>query len=208
MATVPLEDRKKQFHELIRRHLAELGFTKSGERYRLLLTPEATGILSASGVARRGPDGTALEIFSKAGVLYKPLDELLVDLKSLSKSPTLWHYGIHIGYLMPEHTYTPWLFEPGVDMTEGALEFVDCVERYVVPYLRALASPDALAEAVLTDTASPVHKFKAPAILYLLGRYEEALAMLTGTRQERPGDDKFKDFAERLAAKIEEARQG
>ncbi len=237
MATVPLRERKKQFHELIRRHLAEFGFRKSGEAYILRLTPDATGILRAGGVGRRGSDGTTLEIFSKVAIRHERLEEVLVELGKRANSKTNADMSVHIGYLMPENTYTPWLFEPGVDMTEGALDFVDSVERYAIPYMRAHASLEAVEQEMRSKPKDPDYRYFYPAVLHLLGRYDEALKvlaeciqsehpdtvrysvrrdiyddkMVTHRRQLPPDYEKFrkyKEFADRLTVKIEEARQG
>jgi hypothetical protein len=147
-----------------------------------------------------------LRINPVIGVRYQPVERLVAEMCGLKfhayVPPTV---TIPLGYLMPEDTYRTWDFQEGEELHSVAASMACALTDYGLPFMTARAAPEALT-ATLRDRRFQVGEqaeYRIPALLYLLGREEEAKAYLRErltalSTANYPAADFYRNFAHAL----------
>jgi len=156
--------------EVVREELAGLGFKKRvGDIFTRNINSAVLGWLGLNRATKGRPG--VLEINPVVGVRHQPTERLLAELREEKfhayVPPTL---SVHLGYLMPERKYTPWLFPEGEDPAKQARCMIQAVSDFGVPFMEENAT---LKSMVTTIEASGFgipeqQHFRLPVMYYLM----------------------------------------
>ncbi len=194
---------------VVREELADLGFKKrAGDIFTRDLGPEVLGWIGLNRATKGRPG--VLEINPVVGVRHQPTERLLAELRKEKVHPyvppTL---SVHLGYLMPEREYRPWLFPEGKDSEGQTRRMVQAVSGFGVPFMEENST---LERMVATIEASGFgvpeqNHYRLPVMYYLLerrGTAEEYIAKRLSDLGER--DDlaarQYRCFAEALRQRM------
>lgn len=181
-----------------RERLGDMGFKKrSGEIFTMDVADDALGWLGLNrAVGRR--DGL-LEMNPVVGVRHQAIERLLAELKDQKFHsyipPTI---SVHVGYLMPENRYQPWLFgEDNVAAQADAM--AEAIETFGVPFMRQHAALGALTSLMAGRDLGMLEQllYRLPIAYHLLGEDERAIVELSAA---------LDDLAERRDAAAERFR--
>lgn len=167
-----LKEIGSRVREVVREDLAGLGFKKrAGDIFTRNINSEVLGWLGLNR-ATKGRLGV-LEINPVVGVRHQPTERLLAELREEKfhayVPPTL---SVHLGYLMPERKYTPWLFPEGEDPAKQASSMIQAVSESGVSFMDENATLESM---VATMKASGFgipeqQHFRLPVMYYLMGQ--------------------------------------
>jgi hypothetical protein len=187
-----------------RDRLGAAGFKKrSGEIFTVDVADDVLGWLGLNRAVGRS-DGL-LEINPVVGVRHQVIERALAELKGEKfhayLPPTV---SVHVGYLMPEKRYQPWLFDDRT-VPETAESMVHAVETYGIPFMSENASLQSVAELMAAGGIGMREQlsYRVPIAYRLLGddgRAQEALiAALRDLGDRRDvAAERFRAFAERF----------
>ena len=189
--------------------LAAVGWKKrAGDVFTRVLTGDAIGWLGLNTAVGRS-DGL-LEVNPVLGVRHQGVEHLVAELtqeKFRRHVPAT--LSVHLGYVMPEGRYRPWLFGADQPVESAAREMVAAVVAYGLPFMERLSALDALADA-MDDGSIGIGEalaFRRPAARLLLGEsrgaemaLEEGRATLR-TRQDQAAM-RYRRFAEAFQARL------
>lgn len=189
--------------------LASAGFKKrSGEVYTRQVAEDVLGWLGLNKAVNR-QDGL-LEVNPVVGVRDQALERVVAEMLGEKfheyAPPTV---SVHLGYVMPEDRYRPWLF--GGDMSvEGVVgEMVAAILSYGVPFMDGLSSLKAVVDSMSGNRAGIADQlaFRRPVGYLLLGDNVSAREAL-GSWLERIGDrqdlaaKRFRGFADAFERRL------
>jgi len=156
--------------EVVREELAGVGFKKwVVDIFTRKINSAVLGWLGLNRATKGRPG--VLEINPVVGVRHQPTERLLAELREEKfhayVPPTL---SVHLGYLMPERKYTPWLFPEGEDPAKQARCMIQAVSDFGVPFMEENAT---LKSMVTTIEASGFgipeqQHFRLPVMYYLM----------------------------------------
>lgn len=204
-----LKEIRSRVLELVRAELAGLAFTKrAGDIFTRDLTSEVLGWIGLNRATRGRPG--VLEINPVVGVRHQPIERLLAELRGEKAHPyvppTL---SVHLGYLMPERAYRPWLFPEGEDPEAEAMRMVQAIGEFGVPFMRENAALEPLVATLETSAFGIAEQrhYRLPVMYFLLdrkARAEEYIAERLGELRAR--DDlaarHYRSFAEALRQRM------
>lgn len=188
--------------------LAGLGFRKrSGDVFTRNVTDDLLGWIGLNRAVARG-DGI-LEINPVIGARHQPLERLVAELAGRPFHPYIPPTAsMHVGYLMPEHRYVPWLFaRDGVEA--GVRRMVQAILDAGLPFIEQNASLDRLV-ATLESGGGGVPEqtaYRLPVGYLLLGdvqraqRSAEQSLTALGERSD-PAAEAFRSFASHLRRRL------
>ena len=191
-----------------RDRLGAVGFKKrAGEIFTVDVADEVLGWLGLNRAVGRG-DGL-LEINPVVGVRHQAIERLVAELKGerfhAYIPPTV---SLHVGYLMPEKRYRPWLFDDR-NVAEAADAMVSAVETYGVPFMKQHSSLDALTALMATGDVGIREQlsYRLPIAYHLLGDADRATAALTAALDDLAerrdvAAERFRAFAAAFQARI------
>ena len=189
--------------------LASADFKKrSGEVYTRQVTGDVLGWLGLNKAVNR-QDGL-LEVNPVVGVRHQALERVVADLLGEKfheyVPPTV---SVHLGYVMPEHRYRPWLFGGDMSVQEVIGEMVGAILSYGVPFMERLSALTAVVASMSDSTVGIADQlaFRRPVGYLLLGDDKGAREAL-GAWLERIGDrqdlaaKRFRSFAEAFERRL------
>lgn len=189
--------------------LASAGFKKrSGEVYTRQVTGDVLGWLGLNKAVNR-QDGL-LEVNPVVGVRHQALERVVADLLCEKfheyAPPTV---SVHLGYVMPEHRYRPWLFGGDMSVQEVIGEMVGAILSYGVPFMERLSALTAVVASMSDSKVGIADQlaFRRPVGYLLLGDDKGAREAL-GSWLERIGDrqdlaaKRFRSFAEAFERRL------
>lgn len=201
-----------QASEAWRTALASAGFKKrSGDVYTREVAQDVLGWLGLNRAVHRG-DGL-LEVNPVVGVRHQALERVVADLLGERfheyTPPTV---SVHLGYVMPDGRYRPWLFGGDVPVRDVAGAMVDAIAAYGVRFMQDRACLDAVVESMADGRAGIAEQlaFRRPVGYLLLGdpqRSREALrASLDRLADRRDlAAQRFRGFASELEKRLADA---
>ena len=133
----------------------------------------AADVLGWVGLNRAVSRGDGLlEVNPVVGVRHQALERVVADLLGERFHdyipPTV---SVHLGYVMPEGRYRPWLFGGDVPVGDVAAEMVGAIVAYSLPFMDDHASLSAVVES-MSDGRSGIAEqlaFRRPVGYLLLG---------------------------------------
>lgn len=188
--------------EAWRTALASVGFRKhSGDVYTRQVAEGVLGWLGLNRAVNRG-DGL-LEVNPVVGVRHQELERVvagLLDERFHGYSPPT--VSVHLGYVMPEGRYRPWLVGSDAPVRDVAAGMVAAVVAYGLPFMDERASLEAVVGSMSDDRAGIAEQlaFRRPVGYLLLGEAERARAEVRASL-DRLGDrrdlaaQRFRGFA-------------
>jgi len=195
----------QEVFSLARAELGRAGFKpRMHEIYTRALDADAVGWVGLNDAFDRS--ARVMRINPVIGVRYQPVERLVAEMCGLKfhayVPPTVTR---PLGYLTPEDTYRTWDFQEGEELHGVAASMARAITDYGLPFMTAHTAPEALA-AALRERRFQVGEqaeYRIPALLYLLGRTDEAeaylrerLAALSGA--DYPAADFYRAFARAL----------
>jgi hypothetical protein len=155
-----------------------------------------------------------LEINPVIGVRYQPLEKLLSDLIGEEfhsyLPPTV---SVHLGYLMPQERYTPWLFRTGESDSETMSSMLTAISRFGLKFMHENASLDHLCRTLASSKIGIPEQvnYRLPLAHLLSGQVSKAEHSLQAKLQEMGNRsdaqaEKYRAFALRLAEKLAQNR--
>ena len=127
-----------------------------------------------------------LEINPVVGVRHQAVERLVAELKGEKFHayipPTI---SLHVGYLMPEKRYHPWLFSES-NVAETADALVSAVETYGVAFMKQHSVLDALAGLMASGEVGIREQlsYRLPIAYHLLGDDDRARGTLTSALED------------------------
>lgn len=185
-----------------REALVSSGLTR--RKQDIYTRPVADEVLGWVGLNRatHRPD-ELLEVNPVVGVRHQPIEHMVADLLGrpfhLYLPPTM---SIHLGYLMPQQRYLPWLFGEGESVRDLATEMAETIGTYGIAFMNEHTALPAIVRAMETGRFGYPHQTatRLPVGLLMLGqldRAEQAVASYCdglGDRQD-PAAEHFRRFA-------------
>ncbi len=182
--------------------LAALGFVKrSGD---ISTRPVAKDVLGWLGLNRAVNRADALlEVNPVIGVRHQELERIVAELLGQKfhryNPPTI---SIHLGYLMPEGRYRPWLFGDEKPVSDAASEMVQAIDAYGGGFMNKNASLETIVAAMEDSQVGIAEQlaFRRPVgylLLGDLGRARDAVQVSLerlGDRRD-PAAQRFRSFA-------------
>lgn len=110
------------------------------------------------------------------GIHSEPLERLCDQLEGDQYSPQSITFGLNLGYTMPRKSFLDWKFSRERFPEEVAREIVENTLKYGLPYLEQFDNWEAIYTETVRLEARP--RIRAPAIKYLMGQFDEAIAIL------------------------------
>jgi hypothetical protein len=164
--TMPVDDVSRAVAAL----LTQLGFVKRTEDiYTKSLRGDVLGWIGLNRAVARG-DGR-LEINPVVGVRHQRVERLVADLADRKYHqyipPTA---SLHLGYLMPDRRYIPWLFTGDTNVASTARLMIEAVTLFGVPFMVRNSALPELADTLKSGTVgTPDHlAYRLPVVLFLL----------------------------------------
>lgn len=150
---------------------ASVGFRKrGGDVYTRKVAAEVLGWLGLNRATGRR-DGL-LEVNPVVGVRHQAQERVLADLLGERFHeyipPTI---SVHLGYVMPEARYRPWLFGGDVPVRDVTAEMVDAIATYGLPFMDDRASLSVIVKSMSQGRAGIAEQlaFRRPVGYLLLG---------------------------------------
>lgn len=164
--------------------LTALGFRKraGGGIFTRELAEASLGLLGLNDATNRG-DGK-LEIFPVVGVRHQELERLVAQIKG-KKYHSYFPATIstHLGYVMPENTYVPWLFAEGEDNEAIVRQMVEAVREHGCGFMDESASLEAITRKLEQGIGIRFQlAYRRPVAYWLLGRRADAEAAVEAER--------------------------
>ncbi|MCZ6679047.1 MAG: hypothetical protein O7E52_17575 [Candidatus Poribacteria bacterium] len=163
------------------RELRKSGMRKrKGGIYTCQLNQETLGWVGLNRAVGRG-DGL-LEINPVIGVRHQPLERILADIRGEKFHdyipPSI---GVHLGYLMPQKEYTPWLFAEDRDNAAFVKNMVAAIMEYGQPFMETNSILDALCETMHHSGFGVPDQlaYRLPVAYFILSKITLAEAFLT-----------------------------
>jgi hypothetical protein len=198
-----------RFSEAAETELARLGFRRRAQG--VLALDAAEDVLGWLGLNRATRHGV-LEVNPVVGVRHQRVERLVAELTGVRfhpwSPPTL---SSHLGYLMPQQAYLPWVVRAVEDAPGKAAELAAAVAEHGLPFVRANASLAALAASMAGGMGMPEQVgYRLPVAWHLLGddaRAEQALAsgLARLGQGDHPAAREFRAFAEALRRRRDRA---
>jgi hypothetical protein len=154
-------------------------------------------------------DKELVEVNIVAGVRSESLENCVRDLAGKPIfgvcAPSI---SIHIGYLMPQHGYSPWFFD--AESTQREINTIGtCVREFALPFMQKRASLHELSKALRDPTLSFRHQamYRLPACYLLLADFKTSVAMCAeflaelGERRDAAAEH-YRCFAEALHRRV------
>lgn len=192
--------------EIARQELGNSGMRKrgQGEIYTCELNQETIGWVGLNrAVGHR--DGL-LEINPIMGVRHQPLERMLADIVGEKFHPCIPpSIGVHLGYLMPQKEYIPWLFADDGGNGIRVKKMVAAIIEYGRPFMEANTTLDALCETMAHSGFGVPHQiaYRLPVAYLMLGQTSVVEGFLRsqlaeiGDRKDPAAQD-YREFATRL----------
>lgn len=162
--------------EIATRLLCETGFSKRrNEIFTFELNEETIGWVGLNRAIHRGD--RLLEVNPVVGVRHQPLERRIATLRKEKFHayipPTV---SVHLGYLMPDRTYVPWLFSMEKDKVSLATKMVESLNEYGRPFMEANQSLEAICRTMETSGFGVPHQltYRLPVAYFLLGNSRRA----------------------------------
>ncbi len=176
------------------------------------MDPDALGWLGLNRAVNQG-DGV-LVINPVVGMRSQPVERLVAELTDEKLHPYLPPTVTrHLGYLMPEVSYVPWLFARLPDAAVIAGRMARAVKEHGLPFMSRNADLAALVETMASSKHGIPDQtaYRLPVGCFLLGRYDAAEEHLRrwqshlGSRQD-PAAGGYRSFAAAFEARLAAAR--
>ena len=186
---MPIKANKKIISEVMRiarQELCALGMRKrTGEIYTCKLNEETLGWIGLNRAIERG--NGMLEINPVIGVRNQSLEKVLSDIRG-EKFHTYIppSTGIHLGYLMPQKDYVPWLFAEGKDNTAKVKDMVVTIMKYGKPFMKANDTLETLCDTMANSKHGIPEQtaYRLPIAYFLLGERDKARKYLATQLKE------------------------
>jgi hypothetical protein len=165
--------------------LALMGMRKSGGIHTYRLGADAFGWLGLNTITHRADGRVGLNPI--AGVRHVGIEKLLEQLSGKDRfqlNPTI---STAIGYLMPEHRYVEWLFEPGpFDYVTECKTMVMAVKMYGIPFMESNTSLLPIINHLeqYRFTTREAATYRLPIAYWLAKQYELATAYIENRMSE------------------------
>ena len=191
----------------LEQRLRPLGFQPRGTgRFVFDLRPGCVGILQLFR-ASYPPEGFEINpiIEVRHVEIQRLIEECLGGVPNSKWVPTI---RTNVGYLTPERRFLGWNFKVGDESGLTSDNLIDVIAKYGVPFLTQHNSVDGIIEGIRAGYGGPTvdRVLRIAAAEWLLGRHQNALAVITAEIQQRESSadgelDLLKRFAEGLNAK-------
>ena len=198
--------------DIARQELCAVGMRKrSGNIFTFELNMEAIGWVGLNTGVRSY--GGQLAVNPVVGVRHQIIEKTLADIEGKKFHsyipPTI---STHIGYLMPQKSYTPWLFTENTDHTTTVQEMVIAIIKFSKPFMEANATLDAICEAMSSSRYGILdyNIYHIPVAYFLLGEASLTEKFLhdqlkeIGDRDDVSAQD-YKKFAVSFLKKLQNA---
>lgn len=166
----------KEIDACIAKELAKIGFRKRKSVYILVIDDYCNGWLGLNRATYRAEEN--VEIHPNIGVFHVGIAELLTDLTKrdyISIPPATACTPLYT--IMPVNEYYSWQFHLGDPIVATVADLVSNVTTFGLPWIRQSSSPEHLLRLLKEDLLE--HRiYRYPALLFLLGRKEEAVAFV------------------------------
>lgn len=189
--------------------LSDLGFVKHrGDIFTRSVDDGVVGWLGLNRAVARG-DGM-LEINPVVGVRHQQLERLVATLGGREFHPYIPPTAsVHLGYLMPERRYVPWLFSGSQDAERVARQMVSAITDYGLPFIEHNVLLENLVATLESGGASAREQlaYRVPIAYLLIGdvkRSREALDRSVTALGERrdAAAEALRSFAPRLQERL------
>jgi hypothetical protein len=191
--------------------LALAGFRKrGGDVYTRQVARDVLGWLGLNRAVNRG-DGL-LEVNPVVGVRHQELERVVANLLGQRfheyTPPTV---SVHLGYVMPEGRYRPWIFGGDVPVRDVAAEMVDAIVAYGARFMDDRASLEAIVESMSDSRAGIAEQLalRRPVGYLLLGEPGRAREAVRASL-DRLGDredlaaERFRGFVSELEERLDD----
>ena len=204
---------KAEITKLIKTAASDLGFQKRKGLYFSKST--CPGIIQLIAFGFGYDDG--LFVDPSAGLVYEPIETLLVELALLAPDPYRVTVGTYLGHLPPLRNEVLWYrVAPGQTPQQMVEEMMDAIQSIAVPWLNAHQTIDSFIEDLEAGEGTILEsaRLRLPIAYYLTHQFDKARAFLMATieaRRVKPPQLIIADygaFTDRLLAKIDEASSG
>lgn len=198
--------------EAWRTALVSAGFRKrSGDVFTRAVAADVLGWLGLNRAVSRG-DGL-LEVNPVVGVRHQALERVVAELLGERFQeyvpPTV---SVHLGYVMPEGRYRPWLFGGDAPVGDVAGEMAGAIVTYGMPFMDERASLSAVVTSMADGRAGIAEQlaFRRPVGYLLLGepgRAREEVRASVDRLADRgdPAAQRFRGFASAFEKRLADA---
>ena len=188
-----------------------IGFVKRSQGFMTRdVGHEILGGVSFNCVSYRRED--AVEVNVMVGVRHAELQKVVAKYKMTPyKDYEPMTFGEHLGYLMPEKSYLPYIFQGSASIEHRSRDVIIAFQRYGMPFMKANSTLEAICSYLENEhetkrlIAGPdPYSYHMAAAYALLGKKEAALAFLERKLAECAegislADQEFREFAARLS---------
>lgn len=207
-----LKEIGSRVREVVRQAFGGLGFKKrTGDVFTHDLSQEVLGWIGLNRATQGRP--RVLEINPVVGLRHQPAERFVAELRGEKFHPYLPPtLSVHLGYLMPEREYRPWLFPEAEDPEPRAVRMVQAVSEFGVPFMEENSSLERIVSTIeMSGFGIPEqHHFRLPVMYHLLWRMrstEEYIAKRLselGTRDDLAAQH-YRCFGEALRQRMRDA---
>lgn len=163
--------------------LRKLGFRKrEGGVFTRELSDAVLGWVGLNRAVQRRDE--QLELNPVVGIRNQQVEKLVAELSGRAVHPYVPPTAsIHLGYLMPEQRYVPWLFRRGGQIEQIVARMVSAIDVYGGPFMEANLALDRLAETLAAGHAAiPEQRaYRLPVVYLLLGQTRRAAEIIHET---------------------------
>jgi hypothetical protein len=196
--------------ELLREPLTRLGFRKrAGAIFTIELDDPVIGWLGLNAATEHQSAGQA-SVNPIVGVRHQTVERIVASLLGERFHPYVGPtVSTPLGYVMPEQRFATWQFGAD-DSRSEADRLVTALEEHGLPFMRDHTGLDSIRDAIEQGNAeSP--EYRLPVVLSLLGRDDEAVAIVDARLEElsdadNPFAQEFRAYAERFKEHLARAR--
>ncbi|MCC6618869.1 MAG: hypothetical protein IT341_07500 [Chloroflexi bacterium] len=203
---MPTSDATHQMVAAMTAALRPMGFIRrqADGLFTIELAPDVLGWLGLNGATKWHPG--AVQVNPVIGVRHQVVERMVAELRGdrfhRYIPPTV---SIPIGYVMPERTFTTWLFEPA-SMVAKAADLAAAVERYGLSAMHVARDLHGLLDKMGQRWGfSHQNVYRRPVIQWLLGDPDGALADAHASVAEL--GDRDDPAAEELRHYVDELRR-
>jgi hypothetical protein len=161
----------------VQKTLGGLGFEKRTQGVlTLAVAPDLLGWIGMNQATR--DRGNVIELNLAVGVRHQPTEKLVAALRSTPYNeyspPTI---SIHIGYLMPDRKYHPWLLSVSGSDVSQATSVAKAVQERGIPFMTRNNTLGQILDSIANTPAlrdPELHQYRLPVMRYLSNDYSGA----------------------------------
>ncbi len=196
-----LGDLTKEIKTRIWDLLEEDGFVRKGQVGVADIDGSTFGLTGLVSTTRRAQK--TVELNPVVGVHHKEVMDMLAAICTWFPSAK-WSATVvrNVGYFSPDKTYIVYKFPLGHPIDKTAADVIDAIRNYGIPWINSHLDLSALAGAVETYCSIDNSAYRLPAIFYLQGEKEKALACTEKYRAKLEHADRFLKDYDRFIAEL------